>query len=423
VATSTAERFSRRDRRDTTFIGGRPAPIHRWFTIPPAFAPALVADCAAELALQPGEPLLDPFVGAGTTAVWGRLNGHPVTAVEWNPALAHITAIKAGFHAEPARLAEAGQAFATAWLAGLPAADRLAESLLAERAWWPPIAYPERWWQPPALAALAVARRLLARQIIEPALRPAIELALLALLVPVSRARYSHASLTFDTHRSAPSAEQVVAVFGQRLALIVDDLAGLSERSPPAATVIRGNSLYLDRVLPVAGEYGALICSPPYPNRYSYARETRPHLFFLDLIESAGAVGQLEVEALGGTWGRATARLQQPHTPEPTVVAPLMAERLPRLRAAHPLMANYAIRYVNDLWQHIQAVSHRLAPRARCAYVIGNSLLGGVEVPAAEWLLKLFQAAGWRPRGAGVYLLRRRNSRPGLTESVVLIER
>jgi hypothetical protein len=104
-------------------------------------------------------------------------------------------------------------------------------------------------------------------------------------------------------------------------------------------------------------------------------------------------------------------------------VAPLMAAHLPALRAAHPLMANYAVRYFNDLWQHVRSVGAVMAPRARLAYVVGNSKLGGVEVPTAAWLLRLFEEAGWRPHGAGIHALRKRNSRPGLLESVVFIER
>ena len=39
----------------------------------------------------------------------------------------------------------------------------------------------------------------------------------------------------------------------------------------------------------------AVITSPPYPNRFSYAREFRPDLFSFDFIEDAQAVGQLRL--------------------------------------------------------------------------------------------------------------------------------
>jgi hypothetical protein len=86
-------------------------------------------------------------------------------------------------------------------------------------------------------------------------------------------------------------------------------------------------------------------------------------------------------------------------------------------------MANYAVRYFNDLWAHVRALERVMARHARLAYVIGNCKLGGVEIPVAAWLLQLFQEAGWRPLGAGIHHMRRRNSRAGLVESVVFVER
>jgi hypothetical protein len=100
-----------------------------------------------------------------------------------------------------------------------------------------------------------------------------------------------------------------------------------------------------------------------------------------------------------------------------------MAPLLPALRAAHPLMANYAVRYFNDLWLHVRALDTVMAPHARMAYIIGNCKLGGVEIPVAEWLLQLFKLAGWRAMGPGIHHMRRRNSRAGLVESAVFVER
>jgi hypothetical protein len=252
--------------------------------------------------------------------------------------------------------------------------------------------------------------------------RPGIELALLSILVEVSRARYSHASITFSSTDPATPPD-ALAAFTRRAAEIAADLRYIAARPQRLGLVQQGNSLRLDEVVPELGGYTRVICSPPYPNRYSYARETRPHLFFLGLVPDAAAVGELEWHAMGGTWGRATSALSQPHAPDTPEVAALMASVLPALRAAHPLMANYGIRYFNDLWQHIRSLDPVMAPHARLAYVIGNCKLGGVEIPVAAWLLRLFQEAGWQPLGQGIHDMRRRNSRPGLVESVVFVER
>jgi hypothetical protein len=415
--------FAGRSRRDTTFKGKLDEPVQRWFSITPSYAPALVADCAAHLGDGPDERYLDPFSGSGTTAVWCRLSDRACTAVEWNPALHFVSAVKAGWNANPDALARAGRAFADDWSAALPAAAE-AEAYLASHAdHVPRISNPRRWWSARTLAALTAARATLAAQPPPHALRPGIELALLRILIEVSRARYNHASITFAPHDDGRVAPSAIAAFRARLAEIVEDLRLIMQRPQRLATALRGNSLAMERVLPAPATYTRVICSPPYPNRYSYARETRPHLFFLDLVPDAAAVGEMEYQAMGGTWGRATSALLRPHAPESREVAGVMAPLLPALRTAHPLMANYAVRYFNDFWRHIQSLDRVMASHARMAYVVGNSKLGGVEVPVSEWLLALFQAAGWRPIGPGIHHMRRRNSRSGLVESVIFVER
>lgn len=415
-------RFSRRSRRDTTFKGKLDEPVQRWFSITPAYAPALVADCAAYLGDGPGERYLDPFSGSGTTAVWCRLRGRDCTAVEWNPALHFISSVKAGWTADADALAAAARAFVAAWCAEIPDAAHARAYLQSHAQHVPRISNPQRWWPLQTLAELTAARATLAAHPPPPELRPGIQLALLRILLEVSRARYNHASVTFapDDCRPMPPA---IDAFARRLAEIEADLRAIARQPQRLATVLRGNSMMLDTVLPDPGTYTRLICSPPYPNRYSYARETRPHLFFLDLVASAAAVGELEYEAMGGTWGRATSALFQPHEPESPEVARIMAPLLDQLRAAHPLMANYGIRYFNDFWRHIRALDHAMASRARLAYVVGNSKLGGVEVPVAEWLLGLFEAAGWRRIGQGIHHMRKRNSRAGLVETLICVER
>jgi hypothetical protein len=426
IAPTDDGRFGGRGRATTTFKGKLDQPIQRWFSITPSYAPALVADCADYLGDGSTERYLDPFSGSGTTAVWCRLSDRAATAVEWNPALHFVSSVKAGWTAEPEALASAGERFAAAWSTVIPAPGEVETFLRAHAASVPRISHPERWWAPVALAALTAARVALAAQPLEPAVRPGIELALLRILLEVSRARYTHASVTFardDDRDGGQSAPDAVARFRLRLGEMVEDLRAVAGQRQRLARVLRGNALALDDVLTDPGSYTRVICSPPYPNRYSYARETRPHLFFLDLIADARAVGELEHAAMGGTWGRATSALTQPHAPESAEVAAVMAPLLERLRAAHPLMANYGVRYFNDFWRHVRSLGRVMAPHARLAYVVGNSKLGGVDVPVAEWIAELFEADGWRRMGQGIHHMRRRNSRPGLVESVIFLER
>ena len=132
----------------------------------------------------------------------------------------------------------------------------------------------------------------------------------LSILVLVSNAKHNHVSLTF-ADKPLPTVE-VDSILEQQFRNMLFDLRSVADLPTSDVTIFKGNSKELSKILPPEDQrISAVITSPPYPNRFSYARETRPHLFFLDFIESAKAVGQLETEAIGGTWGKATSVLSR----------------------------------------------------------------------------------------------------------------
>ena len=69
--------------------------------------------------------------------------------------------------------------------------------------------------------------------------------------------------------------------------------------------------LHDSRTVPVKyiGKYDTVITSPPYPNRISYIRELRPYMYWLDYIETSEQASDLDLKAMGGTWGKATSLL------------------------------------------------------------------------------------------------------------------
>src|SRR5262249_46832177 len=151
----------------------------------------------------------------------------------------------------------------------------------------------------------------------------------------------------------------------------------------PAAdvTIHQGNSKELTKVLPHNTKVSAVITSPPYPNRFSYARETRPHLFFFDFIKSATAVGQLETDAIGGTWGKATSLLARGIAPKNKLIEGLLDPYLRGIHSNGNLMANYVVKYFNNMYDHAGQVAKVCGKQARLAYVIGNSKFYEIPLP------------------------------------------
>jgi hypothetical protein len=85
------------------------------------------------------------------------------------------------------------------------------------------------------------------------------------------------------------------------------------------------------------------------------------------------------------------------------------------------LMAHYVTKYFNDIYQHAGEIARVCRPRCRLAYVIGNSKFYGHALPSDEILAVLFGHFGFRLNR--IDRMRRRQSKTGLYEAVVFMER
>src|SRR5262249_33779398 len=151
----------------------------------------------------------------------------------------------------------------------------------------------------------------------------------------------------------------------------------------------------LANVLPKRAKVSAVITSPPYPNRFSYARETRPHLFFFNFIESATAVGQLETDAIGGAGGQTASVVGYRVKPKNELIEKLLDPYLHGIHSNGNLMANYVVKYFNDIYDHAGQVAEVCKQQARLAYVIGNSKFYDHPLPSDEILASVFGHFGF----------------------------
>jgi hypothetical protein len=302
--------FVNRSTKEVTFQGKLDLPIHRWYRLTPSFSPRLAVDIAHEFRLNENDFVLDPFSGVGTVPLCMKYRGVPSCSVELNPYLHFVGSVKTRTYRDLDAVSHLFHAFITTFtdeLSRLPG-DRRSQEYLAENgALVPRLHNIRRWWSPGNLKQLVCVRKLLLAFSTEPELHDLLKLGVLAILIPVSNARHNHVSLTFA--ETPLETVDVGAVLQRKYAEMLADLRSVRKLPCAEATVHRGNSKFLTRVVPKSPEPTAVITSPPYPNRFSYARETRPHLFFFEFVKSARAVGQLETEAIGGTWGKATSVL------------------------------------------------------------------------------------------------------------------
>jgi hypothetical protein len=418
----TGPSFTDRSTRAVTFQGKLSLPIHRWYRLTPSFSPHLANDIADHFGLTADDVVLDPFSGVGTVPLCMKYRGIPAYSIEINPYLCFVSTVKTRTYRDIPTIKACFDAFKAAYqtaLRELPGESKAAAYLKEHEQSIPGIHCPERWWTPGNLMQLVCVREVLSKLEASPHHLDLLKMGILGVLVPVSNAKYNHVSLTFADEPAAM--HDLADVLNSKFRQMIEDIEAAAILPCSEVTIYRGNSKEASKVLPVDFKATAVITSPPYPNRFSYARETRPHLFYFDFIEDAQAVGQLETDAIGGTWGKATSVLSTGVTPANPLIESLLAPHTQKIDDSGSLMTSYIAKYFNDIYTHASEIAMVCADRCHLAYVIGNSKFYGHLLPSDEILASIFGHFGFELER--IDRMRRRQSKTGLHEAVVFMKR
>lgn len=402
-------------RADYTFKHNAGLGRHGWLRLTPAYSVKIADEIIG--AADPTRRVLDPFSGTATTALRAAQSGMRACAVEINPFLQWFGRAKLRFYS-PADRARAAQL-------GGRVQDLLARAAAAP-APPPPIHNIHRWWDEDALMFLrklfaAIGRAAPDRR--DPA-RDLLLVAFCRAMIGASKAAFNHQSISFREERpdalfGAPDMEAAAEEFRRDLRRVADE----SGRDNPAAParLVGGDSRRLDNLLDE--KFDLLITSPPYANRMSYIRELRPHMYWLGYLREPGEAGELDWQAIGGTWGAATSRLAEwcPAAPVPPRLKKIAAQVAASSPGNGALMANYILKYFEDARAHLRSAFAVLNPGAEARYIVGNSIFYGVNLPTEEIYAELMERAGFRQ--TDIRVLRKRNSKKGLREYDVAARR
>jgi hypothetical protein len=399
-----------RQRRELTFKHNVTVGRHGWLRLTPAYSVKLVEDMlrdeVAELAV------FDPFSGTGTTPLVAVNQGYDAIATDINPFLVWLARAKAAKYS-PAQLRSARSA--------LDEALRLVQRGEAEPTAAPPIHDIERWWTAQRLELLcrlqaAVAATTRRKQ----AARTLLQLAFCRTMIELSNAAFNHQSMSFRQPKGAQVEMFFVCDDAPSLARFesnaLEILATAADNPRGQATIVSGDSRTLQPIQP--GSFDMLVTSPPYPNRMSYIRELRPYMYWLGFLKDAREAGELDWEAIGGTWGVATSRLGDWRAPEPSVFPAELEQAISAVRSSGArngaLLATYIAKYFHDMRSHFSAVSERIRPGGRVHYIVGNSTFYSVLISTEQVYAEMLRALGFVD--VQIQLLRKRNSKRELYE-------
>jgi hypothetical protein len=373
-----------------------------------------------KLGVENDQVILDPFSGAGTTAIESKLEGFKCYGFEINPLLHFVGSTSLDWSVSPEgvrrALKDVGREFRGAQKTVSP------DQVEQEGYIIPPIHNVHRWWRKDVLRDLCILMACIDRTPTQN-IKAFFRLAIAGVLVPdLTNVTLGKLQLHF-IDRSKDEID-VWLSFEAHINKMLDDLkevqalerVGTSHILHQDATDLRG------LVLPEKVDH--VITSPPYPNRYSYVWNTRPHLYLLGFITEASSASALDKRTIGGTWGTATSMLQKGII-EPIndavreVVKPIADE----IRVEDNLMANYAIHYFNRLTVQVMELDRIASPQLKLAYVLGNSWLKGVYVETDVLFANILERLELPYRVDEIHRFRRRHGGKDLFESIVYASR
>ncbi len=379
---------------------------HGWLRLTPAYSRHLVEEIVRPLGKR--DRVLDPFCGTGTTALTCAEHGIRADTVDINPFLVWLANAK--FTAYETSHIEEAKAF--------PSALRLAGS--NGNLWHPPLHDIEKWWHPRDLHALsALFAAIKDAEVSQPA-RNLLISAFCRVAIETSAVSFGHQSMSFkprngedgmvDMHGPA----NLKGLFIKRLHEVLD--AARTPLDGSLAHAYLGDSRRLHEVL--SGKYTRVITSPPYPNRMSYIRELRPYMYWLGYLSDGRQAGDLDWQAIGGTWGCATSNLTR-WRPDPAAPIPFdgFLDMIGRIAQRSSILSQYVHKYFEDCVRHFRSLARVLAKGAAVHYIVGNSKFYDVMVHTELIYAQLLREHGFA--NVTVENIRKRNSKKELFEFVV----
>ncbi|HKO51998.1 MAG TPA: hypothetical protein VJV79_30020 [Polyangiaceae bacterium] len=402
-ASSSERARARSARARFTFHGNVRETRYGWLRLTPAYSVHLVRELLESRRL-PELPVLDPFCGTGTTLLTCAELGIACATLDVNPFLVWL-----------ARAKTAKYSVQSLKRADLLVAEMSRAALGRRQAPWLPALFQiEKWWGKPALHALGRAFAVLQHSDADTAAQDLAKLSFCRSLITSANVSFGHQSMSFAEDASkTPSAACVSAALREAFTPIAKAAAVALPGSP--RRVHLGDARTVANHVGKAA-FGTVVTSPPYANRMSYVRELRPYMYWLGYLEQPSDAGELDWQAIGGTWGSATSRVAAWQSKRKSPLQELDTITL-KISRHSDVLARYVAKYFVDMLLHVKSVSGVVARGGQVHYVVGNSKFFDVLLPVQQIFAEIFELSGFR--AATVTTLRKRTSKPELYEYLV----
>jgi len=394
-----------RQRADYTYKYNLKTGRHGWLRLTPAYSVRIVEELLGNI--RGHQRVFDPFCGTATTAVSAAWRGYDAVTIDINPFLVWLGRAKTDYYSAEviARTRDACSC--------VLAQVRRNGSGQTEA---PPVHNIERWWSPAALSFLCRLQQAIGDAVVEDSQESTLlKIAFCRTLIACSNAAFNHQSMSF---RQAHQIELDLQVdysylFETDVDFVLD---GAADNLGGEAQILLHDARLLEQL--EAGPFDLVITSPPYANRMSYIRELRPYMYWLGFISHARQAGDMDWQAIGGTWGVATSRLNDWQPDDGSYASPGLERTLAKIAGANNangvLLAKYIHKYCVDMNMHFHGLRQILAPGAKVHYIVGNSTFYGELLSVEKIYAHMMQESGFHD--VNIRPIRKRNSKKELIE-------
>lgn len=385
--------------RDTAFSENHDRTLHRWVPWIAGFSGSFVAGVLEKVRCERRRlRVLDPFAGVGTTLIEALKHGDDAIGFEINPYAALACKAKTqAAHYDVEMLAAMLDRFEEYGEDKLWRNERAAST--------PPMGFASRvpFFSPEVEQQVLACLDFLAEETTD-WVKDLFHVAFGAVMVSFSNYSYEP-SLGTRAAAGKPNIDHadVFSIVKRKLWEIHEDIVTFQRwmskyKRIPRATVYPLS--YFDharRVKPHSID--VLITSPPYLNNYHYIRNTRPHLFWLGMVQAPADLKAIEHQNFGQFWQ--TVRSGPEIALQPCL--PHLAGQLEELRARHTEKgayggsgwANYAAAYFNDCQRFCALTRTRMRSGGIVVVVIGNNILQGIEFQTDKLFAEIAEQEGF----------------------------
>ncbi len=144
-------------------------------------------------------------------------------------------------------------------------------------------------------------------------------------------------------------------------------------------------------------------------------------MYWLGFLKEAREAGELDWEAIGGTWGVATSRLNEWQRPKDIFFPKHLETAIEEV--ARPtnkngfVLSQYIAKYFVDMWSHLASMRSVMRSGGRVHYIVGNSKFYETMIAVESIYAEMLKRLGFKNVSAKA--IRKRNSKKELFEYVV----